>query len=82
MVTWDKSDDATGYYISCTNTGHGDKKEPVDGGDTTNYTLSELEENTPYNITVQALNINGIKGDQSDVASIRTGKWCITIILT
>ena len=80
-VTWDRSDDATGYYISCTTTAlHGsDKYASVNSGDTTNCTLCNLMKNTPYLITVQSLNTDNKKGDQSDEVSIRTSKWYITI---
>ena len=73
-VTWDRSDGATGYYILCTSTGHDDKEERVNNGDTTKCTFSNLVENTPYVITVQSLNTDHIKGDKSGEVLIRTGE--------
>lgn len=40
----------------------------VDGNDTTNYTLTDLEENTPYNITVRAVSDNRTSGDSNQVS--------------
>ena len=81
-VTWDQSDGATGYYILCNSTGHVDKEEQVNNGDTTKCTLYNLVENTPYAITVQSLNTDDIKGDKSGEVLIRTGEWYITIIIS
>ena len=54
-VTWDQSPDVTGYLISCTTAASyaGGKNVIVNGGDTTSYTITDLVENTPYDITVQ-----------------------------
>ena len=43
----------------------------VTGRRTTSVTLSDLEENTPYNITVQS-NSSGILSTPSDVVSVTT----------
>ena len=55
--TWDQSlfSDISGYLISYpTNTSYtSGGSVAVDGVDNTSYTLGNLEENTPYTITVQ-----------------------------
>ena len=57
-VTWDQSlsTDVTGYLISYTTTASytSGGSVMVDGIDNTSYTLTNLEENTLYTITVQA----------------------------
>ena len=75
-VTWDQSSDFTGYLVSCISTASyaGAKIEIVKGGDTTSHTLTNLVENTPYNITVQGLTKDGTKSDYSTKVSISTGK--------
>ena len=87
-VTWDESSDVTGYFISCTCTSPasyaGAKNVIKDGDDATSYTLTDLVENTPYDITVQGLTKDGRKSDYSTEVSIITqkaGKWYICIIL-
>ena len=83
-ITWDRSDGATGYYISYTTTAlrGGKKHEPVDAGNTTKYTLTNLVENTPYDITVQGYARYGRRSVKSAVVTIKTGKWCITKIIS
>ena len=73
-VTWDQSSGVTGYLISCTSliSYAGNKNVMVNGGDTTNYTLTKLVENTPYNITVQSLTGNGRESGHSNLVSIKT----------
>ena len=73
-VTWDRSPNATGYLISCTSPASyaGGKSMTVDGGDNTNHTVSDLIENTPYNITVQGLTRDGRKSEHSTKESIIT----------
>ena len=79
MVTWNPSHSLTNvtsydiHYItdvSYTNSGN----MRVDGIDTTNYTFTNLEENTPYNITVQAVSTRGgmtlLSGNSSEVSVI------------
>ena len=83
-VTWDQSPDVTGYFISCTSPASyaGVKNVIVYGGDTTSHALTNLVENTPYDITVQGLTRDGRKSDHSDEESIVTpkaGKWYILI---
>ena len=75
-VTWDQSSDVTGYLISCNSTTSyaGGKNKMVNGGDTTSYTLTDLVENTPYDITVQGIIVDGRKSDFSTDVSILTQK--------
>ena len=52
----------------------------VNGGGTTCHTLTDLVENTPYDITVQGIAEDGRKSDLSTEVPITTqkdGKWCI-----
>ena len=55
-VTWDELSDATEYIISYSTTASNinDGNVTVKGGSTTCHTLTNLEGNTPYIITVQA----------------------------
>ena len=70
-VTWDRSlsSNVISYLISYTTTasytsgGH----MSVDGT-TTNHTLTNLEENTLYTITVQATNSNGTSANSNEVS--------------
>ena len=75
-VTWDQSFDVTGYLISCTSYASyaGAKKPIVNGGDTTSYTIIDMLENTPYNISLQGLTRDGRKSDHSAEVSIITQK--------
>ena len=75
-VTWDQSSDFTGYLVTCISSASyaGAKVEIVKDGDTTSYTLTNLVENTPYDITVQGLTKDGTKSDYSKQISIRTRK--------
>ena len=79
-VTWDQSPDATGYLISCTSPAlyTGDKNVIVRGGDTTSHTLTNLVENTPYDITVQGITRDGKRSFCSNMVSVKTstaGRW-------
>ena len=83
-VTWDQSPDVTGYLISCTSPASyaGDKSVTVNGGDATSHTLTNLVENTPYDITVQSITKDGRKSDHSTEVSIimlKAGQWYIII---
>ena len=85
-VTWDRSLNVAGYLISCTTTASyaGGKNAVVNGGNTTSHTLTNLVENTPYNITVQGMTRDGTKSPCSNKESVKTstaGKKCIIIIL-
>ena len=75
-VTWDHLPDVTGYIISYTTTASyaGSKSVILSGGDTTSCTLTNLVENTPYDITVQGLARDGRKSDCSIEVSITTQK--------
>ena len=79
-VTWDELSDAIGYLILCTTTASyaGGKNVIVNGGDTTRQTLTNLVENTPYDIIVQGIGEDGGKSPCSDMMSVKTstpGKW-------
>ena len=75
-VTWDQSSYVTGYLLSCNSPASyaGGKNKMVNGGDTTSYTLTDLVENTPYDITVQGIIVDGRKSDSSTEVSILTQK--------
>ena len=81
-VTWDQSPDVTGYLISCTSSASyaSGKSVRVTGGDTTIHTLTDLVENTPYDIHLHGLTSKGRKSDCSTKVPIITqkaGKLCI-----
>ena len=83
-VTWDQSSDVTGYFVSCTSPASyaGAKNVIKNGGDATSHTLTDLVENTSYNIIVHGLTKDGRKSDHSTEVSIITqkaGNWYITI---
>ena len=75
-VTWDQSYDFTGYFVSCASKASyaGAKNATLKGDEIRNYTLTNLVENTPYDITVQGLTRDGRKSDHSDEISIITQK--------
>jgi len=74
-VTWDPSSSpgVTGYLISYTTTASytSSGSVTVNGGSTTSGTLTNLEENTLYTITVQAT-INGTMSVNSNEVSVTT----------
>ena len=73
-VTWDASPDVTGYiisYITTTTSYASNASVMVNGGSTTRHTLSNLEESTPYSITVQSFTSDEISA-QSTVVSVTT----------
>ena len=81
-VTWDQLSDVTGYLISCTTTASyaGGKSAVVNDSDTTRHILTNLVENTPYDITAQGFTRDGRKGLCSNVVSVKTsttGKQCV-----
>ena len=78
-VKWDHLEGATKYLISCDN---GNKYEPVDGGTTTEHTFSSLEQNTSYSIIVRGCASCGTKSDPSVAKEIKTGKHCVTIMIS
>ena len=71
-VTWtaSSSSDVTGYLISYTTTAEytSGGSVTVNRGTTTRGTLSSLEENTPYTITVQANSNNGMSANSNAVS--------------
>ena len=69
QITWDQlAAGVTGYVISCTSAlNDGRQTVTVNVGDTTSHILTDLVENTPYNITVQGRTSNGRQGDKSTV---------------
>ena len=77
VVMWDQSPstDVTGYFISySTNASYISEIDRmrsvmVTGRSTTSVTLTNLEENTPYNITVQSDSSGGL-GAPSYVVSV------------
>ena len=83
-VTWDQSPDVTGYFVSCTSIASyaGAKNVIKNGSDATSHTITDLVENTPYDISVHGLTKDGRKSDHSTEVSIITqkaGKWYIII---
>jgi len=77
-VTWNppsssSSSNVIGYLISYTTTASYtmNGRMTVNGGSTTSYTLTSLEENTLYTITVQAIG-NGTRSPNSNEVSVRT----------
>ena len=75
-ITWSPSlsNDVTGYLISYTSTASytSGGSVTVNGGSTTSYTLTNLEEGTLYTITVQAIGSdNGMSANSNEV-SVRT----------
>ena len=80
-VKWNASAGATSYFISYNVTG-GTTLPPVNTGDVTSYTLTNLMVITSYEITVQGETTNGRKSNLSNKVSVITGKWFITIIIS
>ena len=76
QITWElsSSDDVTGYLISYTTTASYTSGESVtvDGGSTTSGTLTNLEEDTLYTITVQAITSDNRLSANSNEVSVRT----------
>ena len=73
-VTWNQSCDATQYIISYSTNASDISGESVTvkGGNTTSHTLTHLEENTTYTITVQAALGDNRKSALSSKVSVRT----------
>ena len=75
VVSWkpSSSTDVTGYLITYTTNASytSGRSVTVDGGSTTNYTLTNLEEDTLYTITVQATSSNRMSANSNKV-SVRT----------
>lgn len=73
-VTWDKLSTAAGYIISYTTTALyvSDGSVRIKDGGTTYHTLTSLQKNTPYIITVQAIASDGRKSVFSNEVSVKT----------
>ena len=78
-VTWDQLPDASEYTISYTTTAasHISVSVTVNGGTTTNHILNNLEQNTTYTITVQAMTSDNRKSAISNKVLVTTGKSLI-----
>ena len=76
QITWRPSSlsDVTGYLISYTTTASYTSGESVavNGGSTTSGTLTNLEEDTLYTITVQATTSDNRMSANSNKVSVRT----------
>ena len=76
QITWkpSSSTDVTSYLISYTTTASytGGGNVTVDGGSTTSGTLTNLEEDTLYTITVQATTSHSTMSTNSNEVSVRT----------
>ena len=76
QITWSPSpsDDVTGYLISYTTTASytSGGNVTVNGGSTTSGTLTNLEEDTLYTITVQATTSDNRMSANSNEVSVRT----------
>ena len=76
QITWESSSssDVTGYHISYTTTASytSGGSVTVDGGSTTTYTFTDLEEGTLYTITVQATTSDNRMSVNSNEVSVRT----------
>ena len=75
-ITWDHLPEAIGYLVLCTSSASyaGEKNVITSGGGTTSHTLTNLVENTPYDITVQGISKDGRQSDPSNEVSITTQK--------
>ena len=73
-VTWEQStlSDITGYLISYTTNAPyaSGGNVTVIGGNTTSHILSNLEENTPYSITIQTVRNDVISASSNEVSVI------------
>ena len=76
QITWERSSssDVTGYLISYTTTASytSGGSVTVDGGSTTSGTLTNLEEDTLYTITVQATTSDNTVSTKSNEVSVTT----------
>ena len=76
QITWDpsSSSDVTGYLISYTTTASytSGGNVTVNGGSTTSGTLTNLEEDTLYTITVQATTSDNRMSANSNEVSVKT----------
>ena len=76
QIIWESSptDDVNGYLISYTTTVPFTSRESmmVNGGSTISHTLTDLEEDTLYTITVQATTSDNRMSPNSNEVSVRT----------
>ena len=75
-VNWDQLSDVNGYLI-CYNSNASNARILLSGGSATSLTLTNLEQNTQYTITVQANssdNIMSVKSDEVSVTTYADGK--------
>ena len=76
QIIWESSptDDVNGYLISYTTTVPFTSRESmmVNGGSTISHTLTDLEEDTLYTITVQATTSDNRMSANSNEVSVRT----------
>ena len=76
QITWEpsSSSDVTGYLISYTTTASyaSGGSVTVNGGSTTSGTLTNLEEDTLYTITVQATTSDNTTSANSNEVSVKT----------
>ena len=85
-VTWDNSSsDVTGYLISYSSaTSDVTSGHMLVDGDVTCYTLTNLEQDTQYTITVQAVtrdNAMSVQSDKVSVTTYKNGKRDMYIVL-
>ena len=85
-VTWDhSSSDVTGYFISYSSaTSDVTSGHVLVDGDVTCYTLTNLEQDTQYTITVQAVtrdNAMIVQSDKVSVTTYKNGKRDMYIVL-
>ena len=73
-ITWDQLCDATQYIVSySTIASHiSGESVTVKDGNTSSYTLTNLEQNTTYTITMQAAASDGRMSALSSIVSVRT----------
>ena len=74
QITWtpSSSSDVTGYLISYTTTASYASNGSVPVGNTTSHTLTNLEDDTLYTITVQATTSDNRMSANSNEVSVRT----------
>ena len=76
-VTWNPSSllsNVTAYFITYTTNASytSDGNLTVNGTDAASGILTDLEENTLYDITVQSISVNGIISSESNEVSVTT----------
>ena len=75
-INWDQLYDVTGYLI-CYNSNASNKRLLVNSGSATSLTVTNLEQNTQYTITVQANssdNRMSVKSNEVSVTTYADGK--------